>query len=136
MGLGVWGDGLHAVTEETSDSGLGGRCARGAALAAELSRCVFAGLTNGFGGVRSEQEPGGLPGRKATPRRRCASESSIASSSSPLCDTRWATGLPSYMGLFCGPEPEKREVQMREHQVLVGSYSYFSLQSLTCNGWW
>ncbi|XP_059537305.1 bromodomain-containing protein 1 isoform X3 [Myotis daubentonii] len=48
------------------------------------------GLTNGFGGVRSEQEPGGLPGRKATPRRRCASESSIASSSSPLCDTSFS----------------------------------------------
>ncbi|XP_053775774.1 bromodomain-containing protein 1 isoform X2 [Desmodus rotundus] len=43
------------------------------------------GLTNGFGGVRSEQELGGGPGRKATPRRRCASESSISSSSSPLC---------------------------------------------------
>ncbi|KAM5332785.1 bromodomain-containing protein 1 isoform 2-T2 [Glossophaga mutica] len=43
------------------------------------------GLTNGFGGVRSEQEPGGGPGRKAAPRRRCASESSISSSSSPLC---------------------------------------------------
>ncbi|XP_054575630.1 bromodomain-containing protein 1 isoform X4 [Eptesicus fuscus] len=48
------------------------------------------GLTNGFGGVRSEQEPGGLPGRKATPRRRCASESSIASSSSPLCDASFS----------------------------------------------
>ncbi|XP_045690870.1 bromodomain-containing protein 1 isoform X2 [Phyllostomus hastatus] len=43
------------------------------------------GLTNGFGGVRSEQEPGGGPARKAAPRRRCASESSISSSSSPLC---------------------------------------------------
>ncbi|XP_023604514.1 bromodomain-containing protein 1 isoform X2 [Myotis lucifugus] len=48
------------------------------------------GLTNGFGGVRSEQEPGSLPGRKATPRRRCASESSIASSSSPLCDASFS----------------------------------------------
>ncbi|XP_037016060.2 bromodomain-containing protein 1 isoform X1 [Artibeus jamaicensis] len=43
------------------------------------------GLTNGFGGMRSEQELGGGPARKATPRRRCASESSISSSSSPLC---------------------------------------------------
>ncbi|KAF6117613.1 bromodomain containing 1 [Phyllostomus discolor] len=47
------------------------------------------GLTNGFGGVRSEQEPepepGGGPARRAAPRRRCASESSICSSSSPLC---------------------------------------------------
>ncbi|XP_045434661.1 bromodomain-containing protein 1 isoform X8 [Pipistrellus kuhlii] len=49
------------------------------------------GLTNGFGGVRSEPEPGALPGRKATPRRRCASESSIASSSSPLCDASFST---------------------------------------------
>ncbi|XP_023558245.1 bromodomain-containing protein 1 isoform X6 [Octodon degus] len=48
------------------------------------------GLTNGFGGSRSEQEPGSGPGRKATPRRRCASESSISSSNSPLCDSRWA----------------------------------------------
>lgn len=45
------------------------------------------GLTNGFGGARSEQELGGAPGRKAAPRRRCASESSISSSSSPLCDS-------------------------------------------------
>ncbi|KAM7114226.1 bromodomain-containing protein 1 isoform 2-T2 [Molossus nigricans] len=48
------------------------------------------GLTNGFGGVRSEQELGGVPGRKATPRRRCASESSISSSSSPLCDASFS----------------------------------------------
>nr|XP_004999797.1 bromodomain-containing protein 1 isoform X3 [Cavia porcellus] len=47
------------------------------------------GLTNGFGGA-NEQEPGGGPGRKAAPRRRCASESSISSSNSPLCDSRWA----------------------------------------------
>ncbi|XP_063099894.1 bromodomain-containing protein 1 isoform X4 [Cavia porcellus] len=47
------------------------------------------GLTNGFGGT-NEQEPGGGPGRKAAPRRRCASESSISSSNSPLCDSRWA----------------------------------------------
>ncbi|XP_036093608.1 bromodomain-containing protein 1 isoform X6 [Rousettus aegyptiacus] len=44
------------------------------------------GLTNGFGGVRSEQEPDGAAGRKAAARRRCASESSVSSSSSPLCD--------------------------------------------------
>lgn len=48
------------------------------------------GLTNGFGSVRSEPEPGALPGRKAAPRRRCASESSIASSSSPLCDASFS----------------------------------------------
>ncbi|XP_024906798.1 bromodomain-containing protein 1 isoform X6 [Pteropus alecto] len=50
------------------------------------------GLTNGFGGVRSEQEPDGAPGRKAAARRRCASESSVSSSSSPLCDTSF--GVP------------------------------------------
>uniref|UniRef100_A0A4X1URT3 Bromodomain containing 1 n=1 Tax=Sus scrofa TaxID=9823 RepID=A0A4X1URT3_PIG len=47
------------------------------------------GLTNGFGGARSEQELG-APGRKAAPRRRCASESSISSSSSPLCDASFS----------------------------------------------
>ncbi|XP_032775154.1 bromodomain-containing protein 1 isoform X2 [Rattus rattus] len=49
------------------------------------------GLTNGFGGTRSEQEPGSCPGRKAAPRRRCASESSICSSNSPLCDSSFST---------------------------------------------
>ncbi|XP_037369264.1 bromodomain-containing protein 1 isoform X2 [Talpa occidentalis] len=43
------------------------------------------GLANGFGGARSEQEL--APGRKAAPRRRCASESSLSSSSGPLCDS-------------------------------------------------
>nr|XP_003461625.1 bromodomain-containing protein 1 isoform X5 [Cavia porcellus] len=47
------------------------------------------GLTNGFGGA-NEQEPGGGPGRKAAPRRRCASESSISSSNSPLCDSSFS----------------------------------------------
>ncbi|XP_031994030.1 bromodomain-containing protein 1 isoform X3 [Hylobates moloch] len=49
-----------------------------------------AGLTNGFGGVRSEQELGSGLGRRATPRRRCASESSISSSNSPLCDSSFS----------------------------------------------
>uniref|UniRef100_A0A2K5DZ59 Bromodomain containing 1 n=2 Tax=Aotus nancymaae TaxID=37293 RepID=A0A2K5DZ59_AOTNA len=48
------------------------------------------GLTNGFGGARSEQEPGSGLGRKAAPRRRCASESSISSSNSPLCDSSFS----------------------------------------------
>ncbi|XP_033622058.1 bromodomain-containing protein 1 isoform X4 [Fukomys damarensis] len=48
------------------------------------------GLTNGFGGSRNEQEPGSGLGRKSAPRRRCVSESSISSSNSPLCDSRWA----------------------------------------------
>ncbi|XP_036064042.1 bromodomain-containing protein 1 isoform X2 [Onychomys torridus] len=49
------------------------------------------GLTNGFGGTRSEQEPGSGLGRRAAPRRRCASESSICSSNSPLCDSSFST---------------------------------------------
>ncbi|XP_055250653.1 bromodomain-containing protein 1 isoform X5 [Moschus berezovskii] len=50
------------------------------------------GLTNGFGAARGEQEQelGGTPGRTAAPRRRCASESSISSSSSPLCDASFS----------------------------------------------
>ncbi|KAF4023068.1 hypothetical protein G4228_014961 [Cervus hanglu yarkandensis] len=50
------------------------------------------GLTNGFGAARGEQEPelGSAPGRTAAPRRRCASESSISSSSSPLCDASFS----------------------------------------------
>ncbi|KAM6215527.1 bromodomain-containing protein 1 isoform 2-T2 [Rhynchocyon petersi] len=49
------------------------------------------GLTNGFGGVRGEQELASAPARKATPRRRCASESSISSSNSLLCDSSFST---------------------------------------------
>ncbi|XP_021114434.1 bromodomain-containing protein 1 isoform X6 [Heterocephalus glaber] len=49
------------------------------------------GLTNGFGGSRNEQEPGSGPGRKAAPRRRCVSESSISSNNSPLCDSSFST---------------------------------------------
>nr|XP_023397783.1 bromodomain-containing protein 1 isoform X2 [Loxodonta africana] len=49
------------------------------------------GLTNGFGGTRGEQELGSAPGRKAAPRRRCASESSISSSNSLLCDVSFST---------------------------------------------
>ena len=70
-----------------------GCCALAAGLGGRAQVLVsVAGLTNGFGGVRSEQELGSGPGRKATPRRRCASESSISSSSSPLCGARWAPG--------------------------------------------
>ncbi|XP_036285963.1 bromodomain-containing protein 1 isoform X7 [Pipistrellus kuhlii] len=71
-----------------AESGTGGFEEEGAPLGQEPGE---EGLTNGFGGVRSEPEPGALPGRKATPRRRCASESSIASSSSPLCDASFST---------------------------------------------
>ncbi|XP_023590396.1 bromodomain-containing protein 1 isoform X5 [Trichechus manatus latirostris] len=49
------------------------------------------GLTNGFGGTRGEQELGSALGRKAAPRRRCASESSISSSNSLLCDASFST---------------------------------------------
>ncbi|XP_030671199.1 bromodomain-containing protein 1 isoform X6 [Nomascus leucogenys] len=59
----------------------------GAALGLEAGE---EGLTNGFGGARSEQELGGGLGRRATPRRRCASESSISSSNSPLCDSSFS----------------------------------------------
>nr|XP_036862653.1 bromodomain-containing protein 1 isoform X8 [Manis javanica] len=48
------------------------------------------GLANGFGGTRSEQELGGAPGTRAAPRRRCASESSLSSSSGPLCDSSFS----------------------------------------------
>ncbi|XP_077025321.1 bromodomain-containing protein 1 isoform X2 [Tamandua tetradactyla] len=48
------------------------------------------GLTNGFGDVSTEQELGGAAGRKTAPRRRCASESSISSSNSLLCDSSFS----------------------------------------------
>ncbi|XP_070456088.1 bromodomain-containing protein 1 isoform X4 [Equus przewalskii] len=67
-----------------AESGIGSFEEEGARLGQETGE---EGLTNGFGGARSEQELGGAPGRKAAPRRRCASESSISSSSSPLCDS-------------------------------------------------
>ncbi|KAF6338915.1 bromodomain containing 1 [Rhinolophus ferrumequinum] len=70
-----------------ADSGIGGLQEEGAQLGPETGD---EGLTNGFGGVSSEQELDGAPGRKATPRRRCVSESSICSISSPLCDTSFS----------------------------------------------
>ncbi|XP_047597530.1 bromodomain-containing protein 1 isoform X5 [Lutra lutra] len=70
-----------------ADSGIGSFEEEGAQLGQETGE---EGLTNGFGGAQSVQEPGGAPGRRAAPRRRCASESSIASSSSPLCDTSFS----------------------------------------------
>ncbi|KAM8778971.1 bromodomain-containing protein 1 isoform 3-T3 [Rhynchonycteris naso] len=71
----------------STESGIGDFEEEGAQLGPETGE---EGLTNGFGGVRSEQELGSAPGRKATPRRRCASESSISSSSSPLCDASFS----------------------------------------------
>ncbi|XP_044633469.1 bromodomain-containing protein 1 isoform X5 [Equus asinus] len=67
-----------------AESGIGSFEEEGARLGQETGE---EGLTNGFGDARSEQELGGAPGRKAAPRRRCASESSISSSSSPFCDS-------------------------------------------------
>ncbi|XP_030616589.1 bromodomain-containing protein 1 isoform X6 [Orcinus orca] len=67
-----------------------------AALRSQLSQqhsqppAAESGLTNGFGAARGEQELGGAPGRTAAPRRRCASESSVSSSSSPLCDSSFS----------------------------------------------
>ncbi|XP_027447852.1 bromodomain-containing protein 1 isoform X4 [Zalophus californianus] len=70
-----------------AESGIGSFEEEGAQLGQETGE---EGLTNGFGGARSEQELGGAPGRRAAPRRRCASESSISSSSSPLCDSSFS----------------------------------------------
>ncbi|XP_019524137.1 PREDICTED: bromodomain-containing protein 1 isoform X4 [Hipposideros armiger] len=70
-----------------ADSGIGGLQEEGAQLGPETGD---EGLTNGFGGVSSEQELDSAPGRKATPRRRCVSESSICSISSPLCDASFS----------------------------------------------
>ncbi|XP_059043294.1 bromodomain-containing protein 1 isoform X4 [Mustela nigripes] len=70
-----------------AESGIGSFEEEGAQLGQETGE---EGLTNGFGGAQSTQEPGSAPGRRAAPRRRCASESSIASSSSPLCDASFS----------------------------------------------
>ncbi|XP_058164944.1 bromodomain-containing protein 1 isoform X2 [Dasypus novemcinctus] len=51
---------------------------------------LHTGLTNGFGDGSSEQELGSAAGRKAAPRRRCASESSLSSSNSLLCDASFS----------------------------------------------
>ncbi|XP_063998512.1 bromodomain-containing protein 1 isoform X2 [Pogoniulus pusillus] len=45
------------------------------------------GLTNGFGDGSKERALDDTPGRKVEPRRRCASESSISSSNSLLCNS-------------------------------------------------
>ncbi|EPY84362.1 bromodomain-containing protein 1 [Camelus ferus] len=81
------GGGLVALLALDMRLGTGPSADAGSDLPDSEVGSLPAGLTNGFGGARSEQELGGAPGRKAAPRRRCASESSI-SSSSPLCDSR------------------------------------------------
>ncbi|XP_061062285.1 bromodomain-containing protein 1 isoform X4 [Eubalaena glacialis] len=72
-----------------AESGTAGFEEDGAQLGQETGE---EGLANGFGAARSEQDerPGGAPGRTAAPRRRCASESSASSSSSPLCDASFS----------------------------------------------
>ncbi|XP_073644137.1 bromodomain-containing protein 1 isoform X5 [Tursiops truncatus] len=70
-----------------AESGTAGFEEDGAQLGQETGE---EGLTNGFGAARGEQELGGAPGRTAAPRRRCASESSVSSSSSPLCDSSFS----------------------------------------------
>nr|XP_006007422.1 PREDICTED: bromodomain-containing protein 1 isoform X2 [Latimeria chalumnae]XP_014350869.1 PREDICTED: bromodomain-containing protein 1 isoform X2 [Latimeria chalumnae]XP_014350870.1 PREDICTED: bromodomain-containing protein 1 isoform X2 [Latimeria chalumnae] len=48
------------------------------------------GLSNGFVGEKAEKKLSITSNRKAEPRRRCASESSISSSSSLLCNTSFS----------------------------------------------
>ncbi|XP_063164010.1 bromodomain-containing protein 1 isoform X2 [Candoia aspera] len=48
------------------------------------------GLSNGFGDGNKESELDDTPGRKVEPRRRCASESSISSSNSLLCNSSFS----------------------------------------------
>ncbi|XP_041444449.1 bromodomain-containing protein 1 isoform X3 [Xenopus laevis] len=50
------------------------------------------GLSNGYGEANKEKECTISPGRKLEPRRRCASESSISSNNSILCNPSF--GLP------------------------------------------
>ncbi|XP_054682660.1 bromodomain-containing protein 1 isoform X2 [Grus americana] len=48
------------------------------------------GLSNGFGDGSKERALDDTPGRKVEPRRRCASESSISSSNSLLCNSSFS----------------------------------------------
>ncbi|XP_009461141.1 PREDICTED: bromodomain-containing protein 1 isoform X2 [Nipponia nippon] len=48
------------------------------------------GLSNGFGDGSKERALDDAPGRKVEPRRRCASESSISSSNSLLCNSSFS----------------------------------------------
>lgn len=106
-------------------------------VSAELRRprgCV-AGLANGFGGTRSEQELGGTPGTRAAPRRRCASESSLSSSSGPLCDSRWAQLAPppafsppprsaAFQAVCLVELKQKWEVQLHKNSVYIMSSAH------------
>lgn len=53
-----------------------------------LFLCYAVGLSNGFGDESKDRTLDDTPGRKVEPRRRCASESSISSSNSLLCNSR------------------------------------------------
>ncbi|XP_027710168.1 bromodomain-containing protein 1 isoform X4 [Vombatus ursinus] len=66
------------------ESGTGSLEEEGAPLEQEADE---EGLSNGFGGEAKEPEPDDGPGRRVEPRRRCASESSISSSNSLLCNS-------------------------------------------------
>ncbi|XP_062990175.1 bromodomain-containing protein 1 isoform X2 [Elgaria multicarinata webbii] len=48
------------------------------------------GLSNGFGDGSKDSESDDTPGRKVEPRRRCASESSLSSSNSLLCNSSFS----------------------------------------------
>ncbi|XP_044279258.1 bromodomain-containing protein 1 isoform X2 [Varanus komodoensis] len=48
------------------------------------------GLSNGFGNGSKDPDLDDTPGRKVEPRRRCASESSISSSNSLLCNSSFS----------------------------------------------
>ncbi|XP_078250528.1 bromodomain-containing protein 1 isoform X7 [Pogona vitticeps] len=59
------------------------------------------GLSNGFGDGNKESESDDAPGRKVEPRRRCASESSISSSNSMLCNSS-TSNISSFSLPKCG----------------------------------
>ncbi|XP_077194376.1 bromodomain-containing protein 1 isoform X5 [Paroedura picta] len=60
------------------------------------------GLSNGFGDGSKDSELDDTPGRKVEPRRRCASESSISSSNSLLCNSSNSSNACSFSLPKCG----------------------------------
>ncbi|XP_062490181.1 bromodomain-containing protein 1 isoform X4 [Pezoporus occidentalis] len=69
------------------ESGIGSFEEEGAALEQDGEE---EGLSNGFGDGSKERALDDTPGRKVEPRRRCASESSISSSNSLLCNSSFS----------------------------------------------
>ncbi|XP_014819326.1 PREDICTED: bromodomain-containing protein 1 isoform X4 [Calidris pugnax] len=69
------------------ESGIGSFEEEGAALEQDGEE---EGLSNGFGDGGKERTLDDTPGRKVEPRRRCASESSISSSNSLLCNSSFS----------------------------------------------